>query len=119
MNEKNYKILILFGGVSSEHDISCISAASVMKNIDIEKYDVTAIGITKDGKWMPRRVDHVLLANATVVHDDLQLSAQDAARRVDLIHGDLDGLHLRVPSAALRVTVQPLVFFSQETQLVS
>ena len=52
MNEKNYKILILFGGVSSEHDISCISAASVMKNIDIEKYDVTAIGITKDGKWM-------------------------------------------------------------------
>ena len=52
MNEKNYKILILFGGVSSEHDISCISAASVMKNIDIEKYDITAIGITKDGKWM-------------------------------------------------------------------
>lgn len=50
MKEK-INVLVLFGGVSSEHDISCISAASVIENIDREKYAVHAVGITSDGKW--------------------------------------------------------------------
>lgn len=41
--------LIIFGGVSSEHDISCISAHSVLKNIPRDKYNVYMLGITKDG----------------------------------------------------------------------
>ena len=44
-------ILILFGGVSSEHDISIKSANSIVKNIDREKYTVHIVYITKDGKW--------------------------------------------------------------------
>ncbi len=43
-------VLIVFGGVSSEHDISCISATSVLKNIPRDKYNVYMLGITKDGK---------------------------------------------------------------------
>ena len=50
--EKKYDVLVLFGGVSSEHDISCISAASVIEHIDTEKYKVHAVGITADGLWM-------------------------------------------------------------------
>lgn len=42
---------ILFGGVSSEHDISCVSAKSIISNIDYNKYNVIIIGITKQGKW--------------------------------------------------------------------
>lgn len=42
---------IIFGGVSSEHDISCISAKSIIENIDKEKYDIIKIGITKNGEW--------------------------------------------------------------------
>lgn len=42
---------IIFGGVSSEHDISCISAKSIIENIDYSKYNVVLIGITKQGKW--------------------------------------------------------------------
>lgn len=42
--------LIVFGGVSSEHDISCISATSVLRNIPRDKYNVYMLGITKDGK---------------------------------------------------------------------
>lgn len=43
------KVLVLFGGVSSEHDVSLSSACSVIKNIPSEKYDVVMMGITRDG----------------------------------------------------------------------
>ncbi len=44
------KVLVLFGGVSSEHDVSLKSASSVIKNIPSEKYDVVKMGITKQGE---------------------------------------------------------------------
>ena len=46
------KIAVLFGGVSSEHEISLISAYSVLTNIPADKYDVICVGITKKGHWM-------------------------------------------------------------------
>ena len=45
------KALILFGGVSSEHDISLFSAKSVIENTPKDKYDIITVGITKDGRW--------------------------------------------------------------------
>ena len=44
-------LLILFGGASSEHEVSCASAESVLNNIDSEKYHINTIGITKEGNW--------------------------------------------------------------------
>ncbi len=44
------KVLVLFGGVSSEHDVSLKSASSVIQNIPADKYDVVMMGITKDGR---------------------------------------------------------------------
>lgn len=49
---KKLNIVIIFGGKSTEHSISLISAASVMKNMDSEKYNIIPIGITKEGKWL-------------------------------------------------------------------
>ena len=49
---KKKTIAVLFGGVSSEHDVSLISASSVIKNIPSDRYDVIMIGITKDGRWL-------------------------------------------------------------------
>lgn len=43
---------VLFGGQSSEHEVSCISAATIISNIDRDLYDVILIGITKEGKWL-------------------------------------------------------------------
>ena len=43
---------IIFGGVSSEHDVSRVSAESIIKNISKEKYNLYLIGITKLGKWI-------------------------------------------------------------------
>ena len=45
-------IAVIFGGQSSEHEISCISAATVITGIDPEKYDLLLIGITRDGRWL-------------------------------------------------------------------
>jgi len=46
------RIVLLFGGQSSEHDVSCVSGATVARNINRDKYDVLLIGITKDGSWL-------------------------------------------------------------------
>lgn len=45
------KVAVLFGGQSTEHDVSCMSAYSVMNNIDRERFCVNAVGITKEGDW--------------------------------------------------------------------
>lgn len=45
-------VAIVFGGRSSEHAVSCATAAGVMKAIDREAYDVIPIGIAKDGRWV-------------------------------------------------------------------
>ncbi len=50
-------VAILFGGQSSEHEISCISAITIMENMDRELYDLILIGIRKDGRWL--RVDSI------------------------------------------------------------
>src|SRR6185437_14168536 len=49
---KKLRVGILFGGRSGEHEISLLSAASVFKAIDQNKYEVVPIGITKDGRWV-------------------------------------------------------------------
>lgn len=45
------KILVLFGGNSYEHYISCLSAKTIIENIDQKKYEVTIAGITKNNEW--------------------------------------------------------------------
>ena len=45
-------IAVLFGGQSSEHVVSCMSAANVVEQIDTDKYNLLLIGITEDGHWL-------------------------------------------------------------------
>lgn len=56
------RIAVIFGGVSSEHEISCISASSVIEALPKDKYDIIKIGITKNGRWLmyPGDVDKIL-----------------------------------------------------------
>ena len=51
-NTKKLRVGVLFGGRSGEHEVSLLSAASVLNAIDKTKYDVVPIGITKDGSWV-------------------------------------------------------------------
>ncbi|MGZ4816620.1 MAG: D-alanine--D-alanine ligase family protein [Terriglobales bacterium] len=58
---KKIRVGVLFGGRSGEHEVSLLSAASVLENIDKKKYDVVPIGITKEGRWLtPAHAERLL-----------------------------------------------------------
>ena len=46
------RVAIVFGGRSSEHAVSCATAAGVLRAIDRSKYDIVPIGISRDGQWV-------------------------------------------------------------------
>ncbi len=60
------RVAVVFGGRSSEHSISCISAGSVIAALDPEKYDVVPVGIAADGRWVLESSDpgHLVLGPA-------------------------------------------------------
>jgi D-alanine-D-alanine ligase len=49
---KRLRVGVLFGGRSGEHEVSLVSAASVIRALDPEKYEAVPIGITKEGRWL-------------------------------------------------------------------
>ena len=52
MSPERIRVAVVFGGRSGEHPVSCISAAGVLANLDTRLFDVTAIGITPQGRWL-------------------------------------------------------------------
>jgi D-alanine-D-alanine ligase len=95
-------IAIIFGGRSSEHEISCLSAGGVLSAIDLAKYEVVMIGITKAGNWVLVPQSHQLTINAgempevpsdapTVVADVAGFSVGGKDLEVDLIFPTLHG----------------------------
>jgi D-alanine-D-alanine ligase len=58
---KKLRVGILFGGRSGEHEVSLLSAASILKAIDRKKFEVVPIGITKEGRWLGAADAHGLL----------------------------------------------------------
>lgn len=62
---RKLRIGVVFGGRSGEHDVSILSAASVIEAIDRKKYDVLPIAISREGKWLsPSDASQLLPANA-------------------------------------------------------
>src|SRR6202140_3140860 len=59
--KKRLRIGVLFGGRSGEHEVSLISAASVIQALDPAKYEAVPIGITKDGRWLAGTAAHKIL----------------------------------------------------------
>ena len=73
---KKLRVGILFGGRSGEHEVSLLSAASVLQAIDKDKYEVVPIGITKDGRWLTAG-DAENLLEGKLVLEPRQLRAGD------------------------------------------
>jgi D-alanine-D-alanine ligase len=46
------RVAVVYGGRSSEHAISCVSAGSILRNLDPARFDVVAVGITPEGSWV-------------------------------------------------------------------
>lgn len=51
------RVALIYGGASGEHSVSCMTAASVLRAMDPDKYDVVPIGIRRDGTWVPGSAD--------------------------------------------------------------
>ncbi|MCU1675576.1 MAG: D-alanine--D-alanine ligase [Frankiales bacterium] len=66
------RVALIFGGRSTEHAISCMSAASVLRAIDRERYDVVPLGITTDGRWVlaPDDADRLAIGEGELPHVD-------------------------------------------------
>lgn len=52
MAKKKIRLALIFGGRSGEHEVSLMSARSVLSVLDPAKYEVTQIGITHEGEWL-------------------------------------------------------------------
>ena len=50
MSKQN--LAVIFGGQSSEHEISCMSASNIIQCIDAQRYNIILVGITKEGHWV-------------------------------------------------------------------
>src|SRR5229473_2366468 len=92
------RVGILFGGRSGEHEVSLLSAASVINAIDKTKYEVVPIGITKDGRWLTSENAEKLLkggaddgGHAPFQTDANLRRASDRAINVDVIFPVLHG----------------------------
>lgn len=87
------RVAIIFGGASSEHGVSCLTAAGVLHAIDRERYEVTCIGIAPSGRWT--LVDPEAAAAMQTVDGVLPAVAESGPEVVLVSTGEGPGLSVR------------------------
>jgi D-alanine-D-alanine ligase len=98
---KKLRVGILFGGRSGEHEVSLLSAASVLGAIDRERFDVTPIGITKEGRWLAAADAHGLLnGGMSAVARRLRAGDPEATPGAKLLHEGIPTLLAPEPGCA-------------------
>jgi D-alanine-D-alanine ligase len=95
------RLVVLFGGRSAEHEVSCVSAADVLRAVDPARYDVVPVGITLEGRW-------VLAEDALAA---LERGASALPRALDASGPDVDPLPTVRPTGGsdARLVVLPLL----------
>ena len=53
-------VMVLYGGRSTEHEVSCRSAAFILRNLDPNKYETIPVAIDKSGQWLPQVRSEIL-----------------------------------------------------------
>lgn len=86
-------VVVLFGGMSPEHEVSCSSAASIVEYLDRDKFNVIPVGITKCGKWKFTSAAPAQIADGTSWMDaslckDVVLNPNNGARELLVVEGD-------------------------------
>ncbi len=80
--QKKLRVGVLFGGRSGEHEVSLVSATSVMQALDKEKYEVVPIGITPEGRWISsERSLQLLKAKAGLEREPERFLAPEPSRQ--------------------------------------
>ncbi|MGC9158641.1 MAG: D-alanine--D-alanine ligase family protein [Terracidiphilus sp.] len=103
---KKLRVGILFGGRSGEHEVSLLSAASILKAIDARKFEVVPIGIDKQGRWLAGEAARELLAGAQPAKPAPPTASPSASSSHTPGDGQacLDSLHLDVVFPVLHGT---------------
>jgi D-alanine-D-alanine ligase len=95
---RKLRVGILFGGRSGEHEVSLLSAASILKAIDRRKFDVVPIGITKEGRWLAAADARGLLeGNHDSAARRLRAGDPDTTPGARLLHEGMPTLMAPVP----------------------
>lgn len=102
--KKKLKVGVLFGGRSGEHEVSLLSAGSILKAINRKKYDVVPIGISKQGKWLMDAEAQRLLSGETkaiapISEDDPEFAVSAAVLRSG------EAIQIPAPSTGLPATL--------------
>ncbi len=66
MSQKKLNIGVIFGGRSFEHEVSLVSARSIIKALDDDKYNINLFGLTKEGRWLTNKNAKKLLLNKRI-----------------------------------------------------
>lgn len=91
--DRRVRVALVFGGVSSEHGVSCLTAGGVFSALDPTRYDVIGVGITRTGRWV--LVDEDTLRGLEVTDGRLPELSEDAPDAVLLTHGPGSRLAVR------------------------
>jgi D-alanine-D-alanine ligase len=98
---KKLRVGILFGGRSGEHEVSLLSAASVLRAIDRSKFDVTPIGITREGRWLAAAdANHLLNGDMGAAPGRLRAGDPEATPGAKLLHEGIPTLLAPEPGSA-------------------
>jgi len=110
MSQEKLTVAVLFGGASTEHDVSRLSVSSVLRELDREKYEILPVGITRSGEWLLYSGDVSLIADGrweqpelttpcllspVPAHHGLMVQTPDGwqPRRVDVVFPVLHGMN--------------------------
>jgi D-alanine-D-alanine ligase len=94
------RLVVLFGGRSAEHEVSCTTAAHVLRALDLDRYEAVPVGITREGRWL--RADDAIAALAE--------GARSLPDRLDAVGSEVSPLPVVQPTAAdVPVVVLPLL----------
>jgi D-alanine-D-alanine ligase len=98
---KKLRVGILFGGRSGEHEVSLLSAASLLGAIDRDKFDVTPIGITREGRWLAAAdANHLLHGDMNAAKRQLRAGDPAATPGAKLLHEGIPTLLVPEPRSA-------------------
>lgn len=78
-------IAVIYGGRSGEHEVSIVSATSIVRHLDKEKYNIILIGISKEGRWFYQ--DHTQITHIREQEEALLEIQQDGYREVMIVPG--------------------------------
>jgi D-alanine-D-alanine ligase len=105
---KKLRVGVIFGGRSGEHEVSLLSAASILRAIDRDRFEVTPIGITKEGRWLAAGdAQGLLTGGAKSEARQLRAGDPEATPGAKLLHEGIPTLMAPEPSYSSALGQRP------------